>query len=998
MVKKISLFLLSVLGLSALIFPSTKFSASAANQEDYVVSSFSGVPSDWTLDTTCDTANVTATVVDTNDLSIAHTSESNPGYSKYYGAHYMLANDETFTDFTFKMTFKMTSAITTSRWFGILYHTQKVGNNTIGYLMNYRQNGNSASSAVNSGREFFDDTAKSVTSLIGDTSYHILKIVMEGNISRHYMDNTLITSWDVSSKNTNLSLDSYLTSGGFSLIINQSTIQIDKVEISHTPEEGPKTDLDIVDTYVNSSDAVSLPTVIQKDTNLSELSSLVSNTKLPSNIIFDVNDSGLIYDKNNNLLTILDAYKTLNKKVIPIFRIESTGSLNRLNLFLANQVDLLDTAVLSSDISLLKTFKNKHKVIRTIYEVKDTTDLAGIVKTANTNLVHTLLIDSSLISQEEIFYIQARFKTVWLDNIDTNSMAIHRGITSGAYGLVTNDYLNVYSLFSKYDSNAMLRPQFNVAHRGLASKYNENSLTGIKASLEAGATHVEIDAYLTKDQDVVIMHDATLDAATNGTGNVEDMTMAEIKQYQLDLFTPYDEIPSLDQVITLFEDYPSAVMILEIKSPKTAIVEVIKQKLTAANFLDNVVFISFNKDQLSKLNSVLPEIPKANLHKASEDNFSSVLNDIATYNSAVDTSISYATEKLNNMLKARGFIGWYWTYTDAASIEFDAKPNGFTGVTNDICDYYSDKVFKVTGRSFKLKQNDILTDIDVLVDIVSYDGTTSLSSKGKVVDYLEYDEYFEVISSYQYDFSYGNVPSEIYYTEPYRIYKDPNGTHLPVKEKITLTPVFEAGDDASDKSLFKYDFDHLTHTPKVKFMNGDQLVEDVPYKFHYTHQDVFYSNSAPKEIGWYALVIELTDQENYLGLSTGGYSTWKVFEIRDTVDAFTRDWQALRNSGTNGLCSALESEEGRSELTALIERYDNASFKSEVATKEDTDGFTIGESVEYFRSRLNTRNISKFLQNRIISLENGAIMVTIPIALAMLGFSVFVVFKKKKRS
>ncbi|WP_104063849.1 glycerophosphodiester phosphodiesterase family protein [Arthrobacter sp. 4R501] len=71
------------------------------------------------------------------------------------------------------------------------------------------------------------------------------------------------------------------------------------------------------------------------------------------------------------------------------------------------------------------------------------------------------------------------------------------------------------------------------AHRGQWRDYPENSVAGIVEAITDGADIVEIDVMLTADGVPVLMHDATVDRTTNGTGRVSDLTLAEIKSLRL---------------------------------------------------------------------------------------------------------------------------------------------------------------------------------------------------------------------------------------------------------------------------------------------------------------------------------------------------------------------------------------------------------------------------------------------------------------------------------
>lgn len=73
-----------------------------------------------------------------------------------------------------------------------------------------------------------------------------------------------------------------------------------------------------------------------------------------------------------------------------------------------------------------------------------------------------------------------------------------------------------------------------VAHRGGSEWYTENSRNAFRVSQNAGAGAWETDVRFTSDDVPVLMHDATVDRTTNGTGAVTDLTYAEIAQLRTD--------------------------------------------------------------------------------------------------------------------------------------------------------------------------------------------------------------------------------------------------------------------------------------------------------------------------------------------------------------------------------------------------------------------------------------------------------------------------------
>lgn len=90
-----------------------------------------------------------------------------------------------------------------------------------------------------------------------------------------------------------------------------------------------------------------------------------------------------------------------------------------------------------------------------------------------------------------------------------------------------------------------------VAHRGSCVDRPECTLAAYRRAIEAGATAVEVDVRTTKDGQLVIMHDETLDRTTNGMGHIGEKTLAEIKS--LDAGSWFDANYKNERVATLAE-------------------------------------------------------------------------------------------------------------------------------------------------------------------------------------------------------------------------------------------------------------------------------------------------------------------------------------------------------------------------------------------------------------------------------------------------------------
>jgi glycerophosphoryl diester phosphodiesterase len=103
-----------------------------------------------------------------------------------------------------------------------------------------------------------------------------------------------------------------------------------------------------------------------------------------------------------------------------------------------------------------------------------------------------------------------------------------------------------------------------VAHRGGARLWPENSLTAFRGAIGLGVDLVELDVHQTKDGEVVVVHDPTLDRTTTGRGAVRDHTWADIEKVAV-RGTADERPPRLAEVLALLR--PTRVgLLLEIKT------------------------------------------------------------------------------------------------------------------------------------------------------------------------------------------------------------------------------------------------------------------------------------------------------------------------------------------------------------------------------------------------------------------------------------------------
>ena len=91
----------------------------------------------------------------------------------------------------------------------------------------------------------------------------------------------------------------------------------------------------------------------------------------------------------------------------------------------------------------------------------------------------------------------------------------------------------------------------NIAHRGFSGRYPENTMLAFQKALDAGADGIEFDVHLSKDGELVIIHDELLDRTTNAAGLVQDRTLRELRE--LDASADFPGVYGKNQIPTLEE-------------------------------------------------------------------------------------------------------------------------------------------------------------------------------------------------------------------------------------------------------------------------------------------------------------------------------------------------------------------------------------------------------------------------------------------------------------
>ncbi|OOM79965.1 glycerophosphodiester phosphodiesterase [Clostridium sp. BL-8] len=149
-------------------------------------------------------------------------------------------------------------------------------------------------------------------------------------------------------------------------------------------------------------------------------------------------------------------------------------------------------------------------------------------------------------------------------------------------------------------------------HRGASGYAPENTLEAFQMAVEMKADGIELDVQLTKDGELVVIHDETIERVSNGTGWVKDYTLKELKGFNYNKMHPeykFSEIPTLNEVYALLKN-TNLYINVELKTGiifYDSIEEKVLELANMMNIQDRIIYSSFNHYSVMKIKELSPE-------------------------------------------------------------------------------------------------------------------------------------------------------------------------------------------------------------------------------------------------------------------------------------------------------------------------------------------------------------------------------------------------------
>lgn len=156
-----------------------------------------------------------------------------------------------------------------------------------------------------------------------------------------------------------------------------------------------------------------------------------------------------------------------------------------------------------------------------------------------------------------------------------------------------------------------------IAHRGDSHQYPENTLEAFRSATSMGIDVIETDVHLTRDGNVVIWHDPTLDRNTDGSGFIEQFTLAELKRFDAGYTFTSDggrtypfrgkgvQMATLNEAL---ESCPDQRFNVDLKSKNPEIVQAFNSTVQRHGAEDRVLCASFHLKNLQMMRRENPRI------------------------------------------------------------------------------------------------------------------------------------------------------------------------------------------------------------------------------------------------------------------------------------------------------------------------------------------------------------------------------------------------------
>lgn len=468
------------------------------------------------------------------------------------------------------------------------------------------------------------------------------------------------------------------------------------------PADKPKSNITVAQPQTNIVGDVSM---IREVSSKAELDAMVGAKALPALALYRVNAELKAMDSEGKaFVTMEEIFTAHDYRIIPAFYLSDKATADALVQYL-KAAKFYDVMVVSADPAVIKDFRTTLPQVTAVIDYtetyKDATALTeeqclDIRRSIKINNGTVALLPAAVCDTATVQYLYNRQVNVWVKAADEPTVTEqYDALLSGAIGVVsdaTDALLDIAC--NKLAENTVTRATLNIGHRGIPANTPENTVEGSLFAFEQGANVIELDVYLSKDGEVVVMHDGTTGRTCNKDISVEGSTLAELKELYVNKGFENNakykncRVPTLNEYLEAFKD-KDCQLFIEIKSGKTAIVKAVKECVDKYDMYDQCSVITFNEPIMAAMRKDYPEMSVGALCGGymngldPEAEFRSAMTFIGKYNATLNPSVGgFEANDIRAALQ-RGISIYPWTFRGNLDTYKSHFLWGYSGLTGD---------------------------------------------------------------------------------------------------------------------------------------------------------------------------------------------------------------------------------------------------------------------------------------------------------------------------
>ncbi|EWG12811.1 glycerophosphodiester phosphodiesterase [Cytobacillus firmus] len=218
----------------------------------------------------------------------------------------------------------------------------------------------------------------------------------------------------------------------------------------------------------------------------------------------------------------------------------------------------------------------------------------------------------------------------------------------------------------------------NIAHRGATGYAPENTIAGFDLAVDMKADYIEIDVQRSKDGELVVIHDTSVDRTTDGTGKVGDLTFDYLRSLDAGSWKGEqfagEPIPAFEEILDRY--HGKVGILIELKAPELypgieeQVADALKERNLDKPQNEKIIIQSFNFESMKKMDQLLPKVPIGVLTSNRADTTAEALQEFSAYADWFNPSYGIVTEELVNQVHSLGMQIGSWTVRSQEAADF----------------------------------------------------------------------------------------------------------------------------------------------------------------------------------------------------------------------------------------------------------------------------------------------------------------------------------------